>query len=88
MIYTTPISSKNHDPTHSIPVPQSVLTTLGLSKTSLVVWNDLNRFVWVGPDVEFKSNEQPYYGNVGQDFWNSVRKKVLAAAVAPTIRTE
>jgi hypothetical protein len=86
-VYTCPISSKNIDPPHSIEIPGSTRGVLGLPKRSWVVWNDLNRFTWVGPDMQAKPDGDFYYGNVGQPLWQTVRRHVIAAAVHPTGRT-
>ena len=88
LVYTVPISTKNHDPAHSRMVPADVCDLLKLSRDSRVVWNELNRFIWVGPDVEPLASGTPYYGNVGFHFWDEMRRKVLGAAVRPIKRTE
>jgi hypothetical protein len=53
-----------------------------------VVCNDLNRFIWVGPDVRATSSGTAYYGQIPARLFEEIRVRMPAKAVRPTDRTE
>lgn len=87
-VIVAPITTRNYDPSNSVEIPPRVIAHLGLDDRSRVVCNDLNRFIWVGPDVTPRRKGTPYYGQVPERLWRLVLKKVIANAVRATERTE
>jgi hypothetical protein len=87
-IITAPITSKQYDPANTIALPPRVAQHLKLDPGCRVVCNDLNRFIWVGPDVRATSGGTPYYGQIPARLFEEIRGRVLANAVRPTDRTE
>ena len=86
-VIVVPITTRDYDPAHSIAIPPRVAQHLRLDDRSRIVWTDLNRFVWVGPDVALLRGGTPYYGQVPGSLWDRVRVLVHNAAIAPVDRT-
>jgi hypothetical protein len=86
-VIIAPITSRRLDPAHTVPLPPRVAAHLGLDAGCGVVCNDLNRFIWVGPDVRATPNGTPYYGQVPARLYDEIRRRVLADATRPTDRT-
>ncbi len=87
VVVTVPITTRNYDAARSVVVPPAVIQHLGLDARSRIVWDDLNRFVWVGPDVGLLRGGTPYYGQVPERLWDRIRILVHNAAIAATDRT-
>lgn len=87
-VITAPITTKNHDPGQTVELPPRVARHLGLEPGCRVVCDDLNRFIWVGPDVRATPTGSPYYGQLPARLFDEVRGRVLANAVRPTDRPE
>jgi hypothetical protein len=87
-VITAPLTTKTYDPNQSVALPPRVARHLGLDPGCRIVCNDLNRFVWVGPDVRATPGGTPFYGQLPARLFEEVRARVLANAVKPTRRTE
>lgn len=87
-VITAPITSKDYDPEHTVELPPRVAQHLKLDPGCRVVCNDLNRFVWVGPDVRTTPNGTPYYGQIPARLYEEIRRRIIANAVRPTNRSE
>ncbi|QXQ07581.1 type II toxin-antitoxin system PemK/MazF family toxin [Sphingosinicellaceae bacterium] len=86
-VITVAITTRKYDPAHSVEIPPRVIRHLGLDDRSRIVWTDLNRFTWVGPDVGLLRGGTPYYGQVPGLLWDRVRVLVHNAAIAPVDRS-
>jgi hypothetical protein len=63
-IITAPITSKHYDPANTVALPPRVTQHLKLEAGCRIVCNDLNRFIWVGPDVRATSGGTTYDGQI------------------------
>jgi hypothetical protein len=87
-VITAPITSKPYDPANTVVLPPRVAQHLKLELGSRVVCNDLNRFIWVGPDVRATPSGTPFYGQIPARLFEAIRAQVLANAIRPTKRTQ
>lgn len=87
-IITAPITSKQYDPANTVALPPRVAQHLKLDPGCRVVCNDLNRFIWVGPDVRATPGGTPYYGQIPARLFEEIRARILTNAVRSTDRTE
>ena len=87
-VITAPITTRNYSPSHSIEIPLRVANHLGLDDRSRIVWNDLNVFTWVGPDVRTGPDGNPFVGTLPERLWRQVIDNVVRARVLPTPRPE
>ena len=86
-VIVAPLTTRDFDPGFSIPIPPRVKAHLGLDDRSNIVWNDLNEFTWVGPDVRV-TDDGPFIGNVPEPLWRRVIDNVISARIDPTHRSE
>ena len=86
-VITAPIITKRHQPGQLVVLPPGVARHLGLEPGCAVVCDDLNRLIWVGPDVRATPNGTPFYGQVPGPLFEQIRARVMANAVTPTPRT-
>jgi hypothetical protein len=87
-IIKAPMTSKQYDPANTVALPPRVAQHLKLDPGCRVVCNDLNRLIWVGPDVRATPGGTPYYGQILARLFEEIRGRILANAVRPTDRTE
>ena len=52
-----PLTTRDYSPAASIPLPPRFIEAFGLDDRSRIVWDDVNDFAWVGPDVRAGSLE-------------------------------
>lgn len=50
-VITVPLTTRDYDPAHAIPLPRRFADDHGLDPRSSVIWNEANQFAWTGPDV-------------------------------------
>lgn len=75
-----------NQPDEAVEIPQPTKQRLGLdAERSWVVVNEVNRFVWPGPDLRPVSREQPDrfdYGMLPPGLFRQVRTRLMACARA------
>ena len=87
-VITAPLTTRDSAPAHSVTIPPRVITHLGLDDRSRIVWNDLNEFTWVGPDVRSGADGGPLVGTLPEALWRQVVDKVVESRIRPTPRSE
>lgn len=87
-VITAPITSKPYDRANTVELPLRVAHHLKLDSGCRVVCSDLNRFIWVGPDVRPTSGGTPYLGQIPARLFEDIRARVIANAIRATDRTE
>ena len=87
-VFTAPITSTDHDPDNTVDLPPRVAKHLKFDPGSRVVCNDLNRFVWVGPDVRVTPNGTPYYGQIPARLYEDMRRRIIENTAKPNDRFE
>ncbi|HEX7855014.1 MAG TPA: hypothetical protein VF503_15095 [Sphingobium sp.] len=85
-VITAPITTRNYSPAHSVEIPIRVAHHLGLDERSRIVWNDLNLFTWVGPDVRTGPDGNPFIGIMPERLWRQVIDNIVQARVPATPR--
>ena len=50
-VLMVPLTTRDYSPAASIPLPPRFIEAFGLDDRSRIVWDDVNDFAWVGPDV-------------------------------------
>src|SRR3546814_2392683 len=70
-----------------LAIPPRVTEHLGLDDRSRIVWNDLNEFTWVGPDVRGAADGSPFIGIMPEALWRRVLDNVISARINPTHRS-
>src|SRR3546814_16893726 len=83
-VITAPITTRNYDPGLSIAIPPRVTEHLGLDERSRIVWNDLNEFTWVGPDVRGDADGSTFIGIMPEALLRRVLATVINARLNPT----
>ncbi len=83
-----PITTSRFDAAQTVPLPPRVVHHLGLSGECGVKCDDLNRFIWVGPDIRALPSGAPFFGQVPARLFEQVRTRVIANAVRPTDRSD
>ena len=70
------------DPTTAIALPAKIKRHLGLDNDpSWIMADEVNRFIWPGPDLRTVSRAQParfHYGFLPEDVFNALRRKIVA----------
>ena len=63
-VYIVPVThTEPRDKTQAIELPQATKRRLKLDhQTSWLITSEVNRFIWVGPDVRKTQDNQTYYG--------------------------
>jgi len=87
-VITVPLTTRDYSPEHSIELPQRVIEHLRLDTRSRIVWNDVNEFTWIGPDVRSGNDGSPVIGAMPEKIYRQVATNILAARVKITHRTE
>lgn len=87
VVRVVPISTRDYSDA-AISIPERVRINLGLSDISVIVPNEINRFVWVGPDVMPLRNGKVFYGKVPPRLFDQVQTAVLKKRRDEIIRTE
>lgn len=83
VVMVSPITHAHpKDPDIAIPLPPKVKRHLGLDdQPSWIIADEINRFVWPGPDlrpVSSKSNDKFEYGMLPVDIFDRLRRRILA----------
>lgn len=87
-VLTVPITTRDYSPQHSIELPQALVAELGMDDRSRVVWNDVNEFTWVGPDVRAGGNGSIVMGAMPERIFRQVADNIVRAKVSVTRRSE
>jgi hypothetical protein len=87
-VIVPPLTTRDYYPGFTVAIPPKVRAHLGLDDRSRVVWNDLNEFAWVGPDVRGTPDSGPFIGNVPEALSRRIIDNVVAARIDPTHRSE
>jgi mRNA-degrading endonuclease toxin of MazEF toxin-antitoxin module len=87
VVRVVPISTRNYS-IDAIPIPERVRINLGLSDTSVILPTEINRFVWVGPDIVPLRSGKAFYGKVPERLFDRVRDAVLKTPRVQVSRTE
>jgi hypothetical protein len=70
------------DPATAVALTAKVKRHLGLDdEPSWIVADEVNRFIWPGPDLRPISRTQPgkfHYGFLPEDVFNTLRRKIVA----------
>jgi hypothetical protein len=77
VIIVAPITTRNYSPSQSVAIPLRVCDHLKLDDRSKVVTTQVNRFIWVGPDVVPGRQGSPYFGAAPAALHDLVRKRLL-----------
>ncbi len=77
MILVAPIPTRDYSPRQSVVIPLRVCDHLGLDDRSKIVTTEMNRFIWVGPDVVPNREGSPYFGTPPAALHQLVRKHLL-----------
>ena len=83
VVMVAPIThARPEDPDTAIPLPPRVKRHLGLDdQPSWIIADEVNRFVWPGPDlrpVSPKSKSKFEYGILPVDIFDRLRRRILA----------
>jgi hypothetical protein len=82
--------SAPQDPSDAVEIPPAVKHRLGLDEArSWALVNEVNRFVWPGPDLRAVSREEPErfeYGPLPPSLFRQIRERFLAAAAAQRLQ--
>lgn len=87
-VIIAPITTRNYSPDFSIALPIRVAEHLGLDEKSRIVWNDLNEFTWIGPDVRLGPDGKSLIGILPASLWQQAINNVVRQRVLPTRRSE
>lgn len=87
-VITAPFTTRDYTPQNSIGIPAPVIQHLSLDDRARIIWNDLNEFTWVGPDVRAGTNGAPLIGYLPERLWRQVINKIVENKVLPTPRSE
>jgi len=87
-VITAPLTTRDYTPENSIVIPQPVIDKLRLDPRARIIWNDLNEFTWVGPDVRAGTDGSPLIGHLPEKLWRQVINKIVEHRVPPTRRSE
>lgn len=87
VVRVVPISTRDYSD-DAISIPERVRVNLRLSDLSMIVPTEINRFVWVGPDVVPLHNGKMFYGKVPPRLFDQVRTTLLQKRRDEIIRTE
>ncbi|WP_415643205.1 hypothetical protein [Sphingomonas antarctica] len=67
--------------TVAVELPAAVKRDLQLDRErSWIVCDEMNRFIWPGPDIRLLDNGQPYYGAIPDWLFAEVRTAFAAIA--------
>jgi len=86
-VITAPFTTRDYTPENSILLPMPVIERLGLDHRARIIWNDLNEFTWVGPDVRTGADGSPLIGYLPEKLWRQVINKIVEHRVSPTRRS-
>jgi hypothetical protein len=83
VVTVAPITHRpSGDPATAVVLTAKVKRHLGLdSEPSWIVTDEVNRFIWPGPDLRPVSRAQPtrfHYGFLPEDVFNALRRKMIA----------
>ncbi|AXB80104.1 hypothetical protein [Novosphingobium sp. P6W] len=87
-VITVPLTTRDYSPEHSIVLPPRLIDHLGLDRRSRIIWNDINEFTWVGPDVRSGADGSPVIGSMPEKIFRQVAANIIAQRVKITNRTE
>ena len=91
-VFVAPVTTQMpREPSGFVEIPISVKRHLGLDdQRSWIVAEELNRFMWPGPDVRpvGGGNRTPYYGKIPEKLLERIRKEMRAARLRIIKRTE
>lgn len=87
-VLTVPLTTRDYSPVHSIELPPRFLKAFGLDDRSRLVWNDVNEFTWVGPDVRAGPDGNRILAAVPATIVERVKAKIVEHRVPVTRRTE
>lgn len=87
VVRVVPISTRSYT-NEAISIPERVRAILGLSDRSVIIPTEINRFVWVGPDVAPLRDGSALYGKVPPRLFDQVRNAILKKRRDEIIRTE
>jgi hypothetical protein len=87
-VLTVPLTTRDYSPEHSIELPPRFLKDFGLDDRSRLVWNDVNEFTWVGPDVRAAPDGNRIIAAVPATIVERVKAKIVEHRVPVTRRTE
>lgn len=89
IVTVAPITHRRPETDTAIELPRSVKARLGMdSGRSWIVADDLNRFVWPGPDLRplRRGGTDFAYGALPRSLYRAVRDRVLASAEAGQLK--
>lgn len=84
MVIVAPITRRPPDHEHAIEIPAATKRRLGLdAERSRVITDEVNRFIWPGPDLRPVSRARPTtfaYGMLPPALFRKVRDQIVALA--------
>ncbi len=86
-VITAPLTTRDYSPRFSVAIPRAVTDHLGLDARAKIIWNDLNAFTWVGPDVRTGADGSPLIGYLPERLWRQVINKIVEHKIGPTPRS-
>ena len=87
-VLDVPMTTRDYSPAFSVELPQRFLQAFGLDDRSRIVWNDINEFTWIGPDVRAGPEGERIVAEVPAAIVRRVASSIVQAKLQPTIRTE
>ena len=87
-VLTVPLTTRDYSPLTSIPLPGRFLQAFGLDDRSRLVWNDINEFTWVGPDVRAGPDGNRIIAAVPATIVRQVANNIVKHKIQPTRRSE
>lgn len=87
VVLVAPITTRDYAPAQSIIMPLRVCDHLRLDNRSKIVTTEVNRFIWVGPDVVPGRDGSPFIGTAPAALHDLVRKKMIAGRLRIVDRT-
>lgn len=91
VVFVAPVTSRQpSDPKHTVLLPAKVKRHLGLDdRSSWIVADELNRFVWPGPDLQrirAGKRQEFEYGFLPKETFAELAKKVLEMRCTGALR--
>lgn len=87
-VITVPLTTRDYSPDFSIKLPPRLIDHLRLDIRSRVVWNDINEFTWIGPDVRSGTDGNCVIGAMPEKIYRQVAANIVAHRAKITHRTE
>lgn len=87
-VLTVPLTTRDYSPAHSIELPTRFFKPFAFDDRSCLVWNDVNEFFWIGPDVRAGPDRNRIVAAVPATIVERVAAKLVQYRIPVTKRNE